>query len=153
MTKTVIDFDALAYHETAEFTAKHPNGTVLGIIHVAGPSHPQVLEFEEQDARRKYDEEDASQRERFEAVKSGTVVPASSPYKSQEQLRKIGAKKLASYVVSADFDVKLNGKVVEFARDTAEEIFKSPAYDWIISPLWQFVNNRENFTPNSADNS
>ena len=152
MSKPVVDFDNLAFLNTATFPVPRPNGKgTVGNIIVAGPGHDQVLAFEEAEHRRKFDEDEAHARARFEAVKAGEPVPPHVPFKTQEELREMGARKLASYVVDADFDVKLGGKTVPLNSETAFQIFKEPSFAWIVAPLWEFVNSRENFTANSAD--
>ncbi len=153
MTKPVVNFDDLAFLNTSVFKVPHPSGKgFVGNITVAGPGHEQVLAFEESEHRRKFDEDEAYARSRFEAVKAGEPAPPHVPFKTQKELREMGARKLASYVVDADFDAVIDGKTVPFNSETAQRIFASPSYAWIVPALWEYVNSRENFTVNSAGN-
>lgn len=152
---TILDLDALAYADTAVYTVKHPNPKVknaLGTITVAGPGHPQLLEWEETERRRSIAELQAYQIEAREALDAGRPVPPTPEEKrTVADIRKVNAERLAAHVVSADFSVKIGGKEVAFTRETAAEMLENPRLPWLYEGLYRFVNSRENFMPNSVD--
>lgn len=150
----IIDLDALAYADTARYVVKHPNPKVttpLGTITVAGPGHPQVLEYEEAERRRSIEELQAYQiaaREAFDAGRS--VPPTPEEKRTVAEIRKRNAENLAAHVIGADFKVKVGGQAVEFTRETATSILADPHLAWLFEGLRRFVNARENFIVNSA---
>lgn len=153
MTNT-IDLDALAYADTARYEVKHPNpkvATPLGTITVAGPGHPQVLEYEEAERRRSIEELQAYQIAAREAIDAGkTVPPTPEEKRTVADIRQRNAERLAAHVVDADFKAKIGGKTIEFTRETAAGILADPRLPWLYEGLFRFVNTRENFTVNSA---
>jgi hypothetical protein len=150
----IVDFDALAYSDTAKYEVKHPDPKVkaaLGTITVAGPGHPQVLDFEESERRRSIEELQAYQIAAREAIDAGNPVPPTPDEKrTVADIRQRNAERLAAHVVDADFSVKIDGKVVEFTRETAASILSNPRIPFIYEGLFRFVNARENFIGNSA---
>lgn len=150
----VIDLDALAYADTARYEVKHPNSKVtapLGTITVAGPGHPQVLEYEEAERRHSIEELTAWGIAVDEAKAAGRTPPGPpETTRTVADIRQRNAERLAAHVVDADFKVKIGGKTVEFTRETAAGILADPRLPWLYEGLFRFVNARENFTVNSA---
>lgn len=151
MTK-ILDLDALAYADTAVYTVKHPKtGDALGTITVAGPGHPQVLEYEEIERRRSIAELQAYQIEARDCLDAGRPVPPTPEEKrTVADIRKLNAERLAAHVVSADFSVKLGGKTIELTRDTAAAVLADPRLPWLYEGLFRFVKSTENFMPASV---
>lgn len=151
---TVIDLDALAYADTAPYVVKHPDPKVkapLGTITVAGPGHPQVLEYEEAERRRSIAELQAYQMEAREALDAGRPVPPTpEEQRTVADIRKKNAERIAAHVVEADFSVKIGGKEVAINRDTAADILENPRMPWLYEGLFRFVKATENFIPASA---
>lgn len=148
----IIDLDALAYADTAIYTVKHPKtGAVLGSFPVAGPGHPQLLEWEEAERRRSIAELQAYQMEAREAIDAGqTVPPTPEEKRTVADIRKANAERLAAHVLPSDFSVKIDGKTVEFTRETAAEILANPRIPFLYEGMFRFVKSTENFMPNSA---
>lgn len=151
----VVDFDSLAYADTAVYQIRHPNPKVkepIGTITVAGPGSAQVLDFEESERRRAVGELQAYQIAAREAIDAGKAAPPTpEETRTVADIRRINASRLAAHVVSANFKVKRNGKVVEFTRETAVDLLSDPSLPWLYEGLFKFVQARENFMVNSAD--
>lgn len=155
--KPVVDFDALAYADTAVWSVPHPNPKIkapLGTITVAGPGHPQVLEWQEGESRRVRSENKAYRRE-LQKWKDDMASDAEPPETQDEKRsvadwRRMNAERLAAYIVDADFRVKLGGKDIELTRETAVSILENPRLSFVFDGLSAFVNNLGNFTEGSA---
>lgn len=152
----ILDLDSLAYADTAVYTVKHPNPKVkdaLGTITVAGPGHPQVLEWEETERRRSIAELQEFQEKHREWRDSmiGPQPPTPEEKRTVADIRKMNAERLAAHVVSADFSVKIGGKEIAFTRENAAKILENPRLPWLYEGLFRFVKSTENFMPNSVD--
>jgi len=150
----LLDLDTLSYADTVEYAVKHPDPRVkdvLGTILVAGPGHAQVLATEEADRKRDLEELQDYQIEAKEAIDAGRPIPRTPDERRLvADVRKRNAGRLAARVISADFSVKLDGKVVELNSATAGEILANPRVSWLFDGLYEFVSKRANFIPTSA---
>lgn len=154
--KPIVDFDALAYADTAVWSVPHPSPKIkapLGTITVAGPGHPQVLEWQEGERKRSLAEVRGYQRE-LKAWKddASSDIPPETPdeKRSVAEFRRMNAERLAAYIVDADFRVKLGGKDIELTRETAVSILENPRLSFVFDGLSAFVNHLENFTEGSV---
>lgn len=153
MTKPkTIDLDALAYRDTGTCKIKHPaSKEIIGRIECHSSRSKPVIAVDDAQAMADAAEDREHSRARIDAAINGTPEPTSpKDLRTPAQWRERAYRRLAAHVISADFEMKIDGKSAPFNSETAFAVFSDPRNDWLTAQFADYVGKTENFTPNSA---
>lgn len=144
-----MNLDALKFSRTAIHNVRHPlTGVDTGwIITLAGPGHPQVLEFEEAEFRRGQDEQETRSREDQAAIDAGREPPLRR--QTRAEVRRRRAEKVAAHIITST-PATLNGQDTTLTRDNAATILADPDLDWLLNQLTSTIQGRAVFISGSA---
>lgn len=154
MTKPkTIDLDAMAYRDTGTCKIKHPvSKEIIGRIECHSPRSPVMIAFDDDQTIADKKEDREYSKARIDHLYSGAPEPSDPAIAREHPVawRERQYRRFAAMVISADFEVKIDGKSSPFNSETAFAVFSNPRNDWMTVQFIEYVSKTENFTPNSA---
>lgn len=144
MDNEVVDITGMLLSENTVVNIKNASGQDTGWkITLAGPSHPQVIEFADEQAK------SGLQKQRLieQAQVNGKKYHAEE--KSPDQARRESIRWVTRRIIGWT-PVKIGDKVWEYSQPNAEELFIKPELGAVLSQLTEAIGEDKRFMKPSA---